>query len=273
MDGTGNENPLDKTPEASDSEVPETAATPNEVLKDSKPFEEFKKKRKWKRLIIILAILVVACAGAYIFINNRSEPVSAPSEATETPSEPSQTQTISEETKTYNSAEFFLSFEYPSDWTVTEADDGSTMTVKSPTLGLQTDAGEQPGQVKVLFRDETQKLPEFDKGNATSARDSEKITYDKPSSTQRGQTYVSFLQYAASATDGLDGIFITGDNGYTKGQAIPKADIIPIEPIISVSFISCDGGCASEPIQVSAELWDTPVGEAIQNLLKSLKIQ
>ncbi len=271
MDSKGKPGSLEHDLEQVDAELPEQ--TPEEVLNSAKPFQDFKKRRRLSRVIIAVILLLVVAAAAFWLLKSKPD-----AEQTQTQQPPSATeetthQTISSETKNYHSPKFFLSFDYPSDWKVVEAVDGSRLTIKSPTLSLPTKSGNQSGQVVMLMRDETQKLPEFDKGNAMAVRDSEKITYDKPSSTQRGQTYISFLTYASNPAAGLDGIFITGDNGYKTEQAIPKADIIPIEPIISVSFISCDGGCGTTALQVSPSLWDTAIGEAIKNLLKSLKIQ
>lgn len=119
-------------------------------------------------------------------------------------------------------------------------------------------------------------MPEFDKGNAVAVRESEKIAYTKPSSVQRGSTYLSFLQYASSTATSLDGAYITGDVGYQKDQAIPKADFTPVDPVISLTFVKCaDNSCTGEgtPIGVATTMWeDASFGKPLKTMLQSLVV-
>src|SRR5690606_27237189 len=117
-------------------------------------------------------------------------------------------------------------------------------------------ADSQPitGQVILTFREPGQPLSEFEAGNAQAVRDSERITYARPSPGQRGATYISFASYAGAAvTTALDGIYITGDFGYQKLQAIPAIDVSKVNPIITVTFRQCDMDCqgTSTPVSVS----------------------
>lgn len=197
-----------------------------------------------------------------------------PANTSATKTSSSQKQLISSDTKTYSSNQFRLDFKYPSDWTVNEDSGSGLLTATSPKINLPAANGSTAGQVVFKIRANSQNLPEFDAGNATSAADSEKIAYDNPSSAQRGQTYVSFLNFASSANNNLiDGIYITGDFGYLKGQDIPKGDIKKLDPIISISFNSCDGTC-SGAAAIPVEAWTSPdFGVPLRKFLQTLVIQ
>lgn len=223
---------------------------------------------QWLKYLVALVIIIVLAIG-YLFVLKPKPASKSPSQATPAASQVKAGQ-IESATKSYTSNNFFLTFSYPSDWTVTD-NGGGIMTVKSSLLALQS-AGAQTvnGYVVVTFRDKTQKLNEFDKGNATATRDSEKISYTKPTQTQRGSTYISFLQYATTGRAGaLDGIYITGDSGYQKGQAIPLVDITKVDPVISITFQDKNGASMSVP----DSLWDdASFSGPLKAVLQSLSI-
>jgi len=133
------------------------------------------------------------------------------------------------------------------------------------------------GQAVLLMRDTTQPLSEFTKGNATAVADSEKISYAKPTQTQRANTYISFLNYASSSTTGLDGVYVTGDAGYQKDQAVPSTDIVKIQPVIDVTFLKCsDSKCTGTgtPLTLSLTAWnDANFSKPVKSVLQSLSIQ
>jgi len=53
------------------------------------------------------------------------------------------------------------------------------------------------------------------------------------------------------------------------GQAIPAADFVPVDPIISITF----SGCGSAQCSVAAEAWDNPdFGKPLSAMLQSLTI-
>lgn len=220
--------------------------------------------------IVIIVILLLAVAAIYWFLL-RSKPATAPAPKTNTQqnSENSSNTPATAETTHYDSSNFNLGFDYPKSWKVVDTAGSGKLTVTSPSIKLNGADGQQTdGQIIMTIRDRTQKLPEFDKGNAAAVLDSEKIAYTKPSQTQRGSTYLSFLNYAGSSS-GLDGIYITGDNGYQKGQAIPKIDISKVDPIIDITFTS--GG---NPLTIGPGSWsDDSFSKPLKDMLKSLSIQ
>jgi hypothetical protein len=105
---------------------------------------------------------------------------------------------------------------------------------------------------------------------------SENITYASPATGQRGSTYVSFLQYSTTTAKGaLDGIYITGNAGYQQGQAIPMVDVVKVDPLITVTFVSCTTTCsdASPAANVSSTVWTAASLQTIlENMFKSLAI-
>ncbi|OGL40620.1 hypothetical protein A3J32_00500 [Candidatus Saccharibacteria bacterium RIFCSPLOWO2_02_FULL_46_7] len=189
-----------------------------------------------------------------------------------------QVKPISATTKHYASQNFRLEFDYPDDWTLTDEQASGIMTAKSPTITLE-DTGSQKidGLVTLTFRAKFQKLTEFDAGSATAVIDSIKIAYTKPTQSQRGETYISFLRYAkTTGTTSLDGIYITGDAGYKIGQSIPKDDLTRVDPVVSITFSRCsDNACNSTtPFSVGADIWDNrTISEPLLAMLKSLTIQ
>lgn len=249
-------------------EAPEP--TPNEFVRTIEPVQQAKKKRRLS-LIIGLVLLLLLGGGAAYFITKHKQPPTS-NGPTSQASEPPKA-LLDTTTKRYSSSQFYLDIDLPSDWEVKDEQGSGIMTATSPNIAIPTAGTNTTGRVVLTLRDKSQKLTEFDKGNATATIDSEKIAYTKPSSAQRGQTYVSFLTYAtATSTSLIDGIYITGDFGYQKEQAIPKVDIQKIDPIISLTFMACDGSCTKQ-IAITPDAWQAAdFGVVLKKMLQSLTV-
>ncbi len=232
-----------------------------------------------KLLTILLVLILLAGAGygAYWYLNrnNNKKPAAKTTNSSQTQS----ANLITTETKHYSSEQFNLEFDYPTDWVVTDTTGSGVLTARSPVLKLKNVSGKPiNGQVLLTIRDKSQPLPEFNEGNAVAVVPSVKINYTKPSQAQRGSTYISFLQYAkTTATGALDGIYVTGDVGYQKGQAVPKADITPIDPVIDVTFVQCGNSACSSgsspAVSVTSDMWnDSQFAQPITKMLQSLTI-
>lgn len=230
-------------------------------------------------IVLIIILFAAAGAAAYWFLI-RKDGKKADTNKTTTSQKSTQNDqagsSIRTTTKHYVSSAFMLEFDYPDNWKVSEPEEGGRLTATSPVMQLK-DAGSKTfsGQVVYTIRNKQQPLAEFDKGNAVAARESEKIDYTKPSSVQRGSTYLSFLRYATSTSDKvLDGVYVTGDVGYQVGQAIPKADFTPVDPVISMTFIKCsDSSCSNSPVAagIAATMWDSATfGKPLKAMLQSL---
>jgi hypothetical protein len=234
-----------------------------------------------RKVIIVVAVVAVLAAagfGAYWYLSRRDQPAKTPADTSEDTQQVDERPVITTETKHYESPAFSLEFDYPKDWTITEGEDGGQVIAASPAMRLDTADGQAiTGKVVFTIRNKQQPLPEFDKGNAAAVRESEKIMYLKPSSVQRGSTYMSFLRYAGNYGSGkLDGVFITGDVGYVVSQAIPMADFVPVDPVISISFLQCSNTtCSGQsiPVGVMMTLWDeTDFSTPLRDMLQSLTI-
>jgi len=232
-------------------------------------------RNRLKYLIILIVVVLLAAGGYWFAVKDKSAKPAKSSQSSQAQvnSKPS----IATKTSHYSSQNFALEFDYPQDWTITDNAGSGKLTVTSPITRLKDSSGQSVnGQITMTIRDHSQKLTEFDKGNATAVRDSEKIAYIKPSPSQRGSTYISFLQYATTAGGGsLDGIYVTGDNGYQKDQAIPLVDVSKGDPIISITFVKCADSKCSNPTQLSIQgtSWDdSSFSGPLKNMLQSLSI-
>jgi cytoskeletal protein RodZ len=238
-------------------------------------------------LIILLILLVLGALGAAAYFwYHSSRPAATTKQPAKTqtqPTTPATQESATQDdqpvaTKDYTSTTFTLSLAYPGNWTPEEVP--GKLTITSPVVQL-TDANGQTtnGKIVLLVRPHQDKPAEFTAGNVVAVLDSETVNYTKPSSTQAGSTYLSYLQYATTKTKGgLDGIYITGDYGYKYGQDVKVTDISKLDPLVDVTFVSCaDTTCVTttqQPLTISSSSWqsDTTVRPAVDTMLKSLTI-
>jgi hypothetical protein len=182
-------------------------------------------------------------------------------------------------TKHFTSSAFGLDFDYPEQWKAAEGADNKIVVI-SPAMKFNVpgDEGTEYAQVIFTVQHKQSSLPEFKTGNALAVRESEKMAYKKPSQVQRANTYLSFLNYAASKSKGIDGVYITGDFGYTKDQYVPQDEVVKADPLITVAFRHCndDYDCKTpgDLMTVSTDFWDTPeAAKDIKTLLESIVVQ
>jgi hypothetical protein len=282
MDGQQPNQPHKSDPSDDDFRAAsQSAAEYDEYTKHAKVYTASKHLVR-KMLIVfgVLVLLAVIGLGIYWFFLRDSGKKADETKPSTSQSQQTQNEAkleISTKTEHYVATNFSLEFDYPDDWKVTEENGSGQLTVRSPTLRLTSASGAaMMGRITFKVRDKQQALPEFDKGNAVAARESEKIAYAKPSSVQRGSTYLSFLQYASSTAKGIDGVYITGDTGYQEAQAIPKADFTPVDPVISATFEKCaNSTCSSQATAagVATSLWqDAAFSKPLKAFFQSLAI-
>ena len=244
--------------EAPTTDQPAPDQSVSDYIGDIKLLQQQKRRKKITTIAIVVTLVLAAGVGAYITLSRDSDAnqTEAP-QASQAESQP-QLQTISGETTEHQSQQFFLSFKHPIDWEIVDERGSGQLTATSPALDIPLDGQATSGKVLFTIRKSSQDLDEFDAGNALAVIDSEKITYENPSQAQRGETHLSFLSYADSASSSLiDGIYITGDFGYQKGQAIPLVDIKKIDSVYSVTFAACDGICET-PLAIPPSAWENP---------------
>lgn len=265
----------DLPPETGDPEVDHEARV--EYWKNTNQPPAPKPKHTGRLVAIIVAIAVVVLgAGAFVywkFAMQKSAVVTVNQSQKKTDNAK---KTITIETKHYASTLLNLEFDYPADWTIINETSTAPLTVRSPAMQLKDGSNKTfTGQVVMTIQAKQTSLKDFDKGAATAVRESEKVSYTKPTAAQRAQTYLSFLQYAGTS-NGMNAIYITGDHGYTKNQNIPQTDIIGADPLVRVVFVKCNGtDCSGEtpPFDLAANSWDDKTfADPIRNMLTSLAI-
>jgi len=235
-----------------------------------------KPKRMWLRILMIIVGVLILAAAAYLLITKALNKKDTPSTAKDdTKTSSTQTEVVTK-TKHFDSATLGLGLDYPENWKASEAN--NKVTIVSPAMQLKTaGGGSKSGQAVVTIQPKQTTLDAFKKGNGLATLSSERVSYTKPSQTQRAQTYLSFVQYPTSTVSGIDAIYITGDNGYQKDQAVPQVDIVQVDPLVSVTFLECNGSCTGtgQPMTIASSTWSdgTAVAKMLRNLLTSLAIQ
>jgi hypothetical protein len=237
--------------------------------------------RSFLRFMAWMLLIVVLTAGAgfagwYFLLREKTPATGAKSTDSNTSQQATSSSATDTATKHYESPNFHLELDYPQDWIVT--DSTTKLSIVSPATQLKAATGtKQNGQMTLTIQNKQVSTPAFKAGNALAVHASEKIAYAKPSPTQRANSYLSFLGYADSTAKGLDGVYVTGDNGYQVGQAIPQVDIAKADPLITVTFTACsDSKCAAagKPMTLAAEVWDDATfAKPIKAMLQSLIVQ
>ncbi len=239
------------------------------------PMKKQKKRRRKNRLIMIIVVVLLAVGAAvWYFVIRKPAPANqSPSSQTAEQQQSEPAAEVVTTTEHYVSQAFNLSLDYPSNWKVDDTD-AAQLQVISPQTKLKDASGaDVNGKVIVTVRGKGSALSELT-GEITATRASEKMSYTQPSSQQRGQTYLTFVRYAGP---GLDGVFITGDNGYEKDAVVPKKDLSLGDPIVNVSFVSCkDNACdtkTAKPLSLTDSEWeDNAFLKQAKTLLQSLVI-
>jgi len=179
----------------------------------------------------------------------------------------------------YYSTNLSLGFNYPKSWTITDKINTNILTIQSPAVELLTSTNKlAKGKITLTIQNQSPVIPGFQKGNATTALESQIITYSNPTSDQRASTYISFLHYASSTTpsSNIDAIYITGNAGYQLNQYIPQSDILAVSPVVGITFTLCaNSTCTSSgaPTSITSTAWDTTsFSGTLLAILKSLSI-
>lgn len=246
-------------------DIDEEPVSTAEYVQNLQPIKDQKRKSK-RNWIIALVLLLLAGAGAAVYLLVLNKPTEEPV-ATDQPTAQTEQPVAEIEAKTYTSDDLGVSFEHLSTWTVDDETQGM-VTVSSPTAKLtKADGQEVDGKVVVTFLSTGSEVPVFEDTQGLGALlDSERITYESPAPGQREQTFISF---GGLSTSGIDVVFVTGNNGYKKGQMIPEADIKKVDPIIGVMFYDATGTA----IAIQAESWSAnEAAQAALSLIKSLKV-
>lgn len=262
----------DPTPDHTEPEPPV------DFVQRANEYAVSRKGRPYGKIIFILLVLILAAAAVYWFGFKENKQAANSSASSNKQSSGQAASSASQSTTHYDSPNFNLSFDYPSTWKVKD-EGGGELTVTSPPMSM-TDSLNQSttGKIVMTIRSKARPLTEFGDGNAIAIRQSDKITYTKPTSTQRHNTYISFVNYA-NGTDatGMDGVYVTGDYGYKANQDVLKTDFAKVDPRISITFQECNTAkCAGKttPLTINASSWDnSDFSDPLLAMLESLAIE
>ena len=240
----------------------------------AKPFSKKPRKNNRTYLIIgIIIIVILVIAGGYLLLKHKNtiQTKKSTPKTTQTTSNVSTTPTA--KMTSYSSTNFNLSVNYPSDWVI--SDTPSILSITSPETSLK-DANNNvvQGRIVINVSPKGQLPTDFGNSPATAVLNSQLISYTNPTPAQDAQTYISFLQYASTTTlGGLNGIYVTGNYGYLKGQNISQTDIQSVDPLVRVSFEKCSKSCENlTPLVISASDWSkSSFSLPILNIIKSFQ--
>jgi hypothetical protein len=238
-----------------------------------------RKKHRWPIVLFIFILIAAAAVGAYWFGSrqaSKDQPATQAKTTKQTPAttpKAAQQKAASVPTKHYDSATYTLGLDYPQTWTL--SDTAAKLTVVSPTVPLTTAKGSVNGHVVVTLQNKQATIAGYPQSGAVASLESKKLTYKQPTSIQRAQTYLSYLGYTGQS--GLDALYVTGDNGYQAGQTVPMSDVVPGDPLISVTFESCtsDDCSTGTPtmLTLQASSWQSNAANAqVETLLKSIQL-
>jgi hypothetical protein len=249
----------------------------NADIRAKRPEHPKRKRRKLLLALLSLAVLVLIVAAVYSLMSKDNHTKSEAKKSSNTTTQSASSKELSGTTKEYTANNFSLTLNYPGSWEVSEPAGSGKLTITSPKAPLKSANGQsKDGKIVITIRAKGQPLSGFDKGNATAARDSEMLTYTRPTPSQRASTYLSFLTYAGNNQGDLDALYITGDYGYKADQAVPAADLTPADPLISVTFLQCkDETCSSTaPLSVDPSVWNSDaIAKPIKDTLQSLAVE
>ena len=193
---------------------------PEESLDSSTHHQKPSNTFRYKRFFAITAVLVIASVCIYVLLL-RPKP-SAPAKtnqnySTTKPSEDSRDSGVTTNLKKYNGDFPRMELNYPATWTLTEKDNG--VTISSPEFTYMTiNKGEINGNFIVYIRQGAREQEGTYIGRGLAVRPTEKLVYKAPSSTQRADTNLTL--FGLDSSDYFSYFFITGDYELKKGETL-----------------------------------------------------
>jgi cytoskeletal protein RodZ len=230
-------------------------------------------------VFVIIVCLVIAGVAAWQHFSHSKAKTPTPTMAVQHASASSNNQTeAGTQIRTYTATNFSLNFKYPDTWTIVNNGTGP-ITVTSPSTQLVSATGQKVnGQVIMTIQAQGQLPAAFTAGTVLAVLSSQKYMYTDPTTSQNVQTYLSFVQYSTTTTKGgLDGIYLTGNDGYTKDQVIPSTDVAAINPLITMTFYKCGNSACTmnlTPLTIASTDWsNNSFKTPIVNMLRSFAFE
>jgi hypothetical protein len=178
----------------------------------------------FKKIILIILGLAIIGVLAWKFIPSKNEqPKSAAKTETDTSAPQAQTSSgITDvppagELKTYKGDFPRLEFKYPSNWTVTAADNG--IRIESPGFTYRlADGMTTSGNFRIYIRQGARTVDSKYIARGVATQPSEKLTYTEPVTGQRPETNLSF--FGLDTPDAFAYFFIAGNFSLQKGDTL-----------------------------------------------------
>ncbi len=236
---------------------------------------------RWVALILVIIVIAGLAGWAYVSVHHKTKPQtktynrkSETSRSGSINSSSNQQSTPAIPTTPYTASAFNTSFNYPSNWTVINNGTAS-INIDSPAEDMVAANGNTVlGQIEFTLA-KTGSLPPAFTTQSVAVMTSQKITFTSPSTTQAAQSYISFVQYPTTTiVGGLDGIYLSGNYGYQKYQAIPASNLDTVNPLVYVSFYTCQSQACPvntrSPLTITSTDWNNSAFSApILTTLKS----
>ncbi len=258
---------------------------PGEPLKGSAPSQRPTNKRPrfpYKRTVLSLVFILTLAGTAYggwkLFSKNKAAPAAQESNTQRqtAPNESGAGQTTSDipeakETKTFKADHPRISFTYPSNWTVTENDDG--VRIESPSFKyLTTDIGEVTGNFRVYIRQQARTSDSKYIGDGVAIKPSEKLIYSNPAVGQLPET--NLIHFGLKDTSHFAYFFIAGNYSLQQNDTLgPDYGKEPETYIITGGYSSSDltDDMATHKVPLDYYIETSAYKQAVE-ILKSLQL-
>lgn len=233
-----------------------------------------------KALLILVVILVLGLiSGTSYYLLSKTHKSATTKVASITPVISTNQVAIGNPSQQYYSDNLSLGFNYPRNWVVSDVSGSNQISVTSPLIKLFNSSNQlTTGKIILtIISVSPTSLTGFANGSPTASLASQLINYTNPTPTQKGSTYISFLNYGSSnSANSINAIYITGNSGYKVNQAVPESDIAAVNPTVFYSFISCSSSScatATQSIAIPVSLWKNPAfSNPLLSMLESLSI-
>jgi hypothetical protein len=212
-----------------DSDLKQPLELPGEEEAPKQPHYSVAKPRRSlkKPLIILVVVLVIAAIGyggyKLFFGSNTTPPQTNQAPQQNTSQQATNKLTTgdvpkSTDTKEYKSETLGFTLTYPTTWTVSTTTDNG-VRVTSPDFKFRTVEGKAvSGNFRLYIRTQARESDSKYIGRGVAIIPSEKLTYTKPTSTQRKDTLVS--SFGLDTTNNFAFLLVAGNFQLAKGDSL-----------------------------------------------------
>ncbi len=241
-----------------------------------------------KIVAVVVVVLGLATGGYLLFKPNKATAPQSNSSANSTQPAP---QVVSGSNSNAslinyvsNGHDLNLSFQYPSNWTVTPPSNDNAsdqpIILNSPSTTITAaDGSTATGKVTVEVRPGSATISELDSGNPVAAQTSTQMAYSNPTPNQYQYPYLTYLHFQTGlGTPGaFEEVMITGEQTFSAKTPVTSSSLTTLDPIISASFYRCSttacSGTGSGVLSISYTTWQSdPLFQQVNTILESFKL-